>query len=348
MFNRHRVKTHPKESSVAYFQDNVVQNNIVPIIPSLNKEDTRLYNYDCNVENTNQYSPYNISQVDNRVYTNSARDWLYFASNLRGNAKETINVPYTLTPFSNVNYEGMAKVSDGGTFVYWNPCCSLNLYLVVNNPVSVVLAKRVDLQLENEMFPKYGNTYNSEIYQLISIKDPAEINRRYTDAIYTNNYGFGDFSTSVYVGGTKATKCIINAGDSTYAKITLYNNAGFDMEMKFSAIDFEYKGSEAISANDLMSRVKHSIQAPIKYNFLKLTIPPEIEPYITIKPSDHNIDVAPLFFDFQNINVATIRDGYKGDYFYVITLNQTIPVEIRGRTWEINVDIVENQFEKCF
>ena len=41
---------------------------------------------------------------------------------------------------------------------------------------------------------------------------------------YTNSYGFGDSTTSVYVGGTNDTNCIISPGDYTYVKITIYNS----------------------------------------------------------------------------------------------------------------------------
>src|SRR5690606_7849288 len=105
-------------------------------------------------------------------------------------------------------------------------------------------------------------------------------------------------------------------------------------------IEFNYTGSKPISANDLLTRYKHAIQVPLKYNFLRLEIPEEIRPYVTIYPSDHNVDVAPLFFDFQNINVVTIRDGYKGDYFYKIDLAPEVPEELRGRLWNIKVHIV--------
>lgn len=59
------------------------------------------------------------------VYTDSPRDWLYFASNLRGNAKEDINVIYQLTPLDadTIKYEGIAKVQDGGRFTYWVSFC---------------------------------------------------------------------------------------------------------------------------------------------------------------------------------------------------------------------------------
>jgi hypothetical protein len=61
-----------------------------------------------------------------------------------------------------------------------------------------------------------------------------------------------------------------------------------------------------------MFQVEAAILKPIKYNFMNLSIPEELQPYIDIHPSDHNDAVAPLFFDFQYINVATIRDGFRG------------------------------------
>ena len=69
-------------------EDNTYQNNIIPIYPEL--DDKEYSEYDCT--NQYQYSPENISLADNRVKTNNDRDWLYFALNLRGEAKETLNI----------------------------------------------------------------------------------------------------------------------------------------------------------------------------------------------------------------------------------------------------------------
>ena len=74
---------------------NVYQNNIIPIIPDLTSDDPRLTSYNCtNISIFSiQYQPSN-----NIVHTDTIRDWLYFAANLRGGALETINVPYLLQP----------------------------------------------------------------------------------------------------------------------------------------------------------------------------------------------------------------------------------------------------------
>jgi hypothetical protein len=42
--------------------------------------------------------------------------------------------------------------------------------------------------------------------------------------------------------------------------------------MKGKAIDFEYIKTKPISANDLLYRITHTIQAPLKYNFLKYSV----------------------------------------------------------------------------
>lgn len=324
----------------------IPQNIYSVVIPDLTANDQRLTNFDCYGSGLAQYSPTNISLVDNRVYTNNARDWLYFAANLRGGAKETININYKLSPFQSVKYEGFAKVADGARFVYWNPANGPNSFLIVDNQVNVVKAKRSDVTVEVELFPKDTTTFLSDVYQLISIQDENEINREFTSAFYNNHYGFGDSTVSVYVGGTQGTKAILQPGESTLVKVTFYNNAGFDWNLLGSGIEFETLGMEPINANDLLYRHKHAIQAPLKYNFMILDIPQDIEPYVTMIPSDHNIQVAPLFFDFQNINVASIRDGYKADYFYKLTLSADIPETLRGRIWEIKISLNESCFDK--
>ena len=44
--------------------------------------------------------------------------------------------------FEKVKYEGMVNVNEGGRFVYWNPAKGPNSFLVVDDPLSVVNAKR--------------------------------------------------------------------------------------------------------------------------------------------------------------------------------------------------------------
>ena len=343
LFNQHRVKQSPGQQRYAYL-GNVYQNNIIPIIPSLEANDARLTNYDCT--GVYQYSPTNISQVDNVVYTPTNRDWLYFAANLRGGALETINVPYTMTPFSGVKIEGLVKVQDGGRFVYWNPANGPNSFLIVDNPVNVVEAVRCDLTITCEVMPKATTTFQPVLYHLLSVTDAAEVSREWTYETYTNNYGFGDATVAVFVGGTDTTTATVAPGGMTYAKITFYNNAGFDWNMIGSAIDFQYVGSQPINANDLLFMTVHSIQKPLAYNFMILNIPAEIKPYITIIPSDHNIVVAPQFFDFMNINVVQIRDGFKGDYYYKINVLSTIPEALCGRVYEIGITLNETMFDK--
>ncbi len=343
LFNQHRVKLSPNQQRYAYL-GNVYQNNIIPIIPDLEKNDPRLTSYDCS--NVQQYTPETISQVDNVVATPTVRDWLYFGANLRGGALENINVPYSMAPIPGVKIEGLVKVQDGGRFVYWNPANGPNSFLIVDNPVNVVEATRCDLAITEEVFPKSTTTFKPELYHLMTISDPAEINREWKYETYTNNYGFGDAAVAIFVGGIQATTATIGPGQTTFVKVTFYNNAGFDWNMLARAIDFQIVGSQPISANDLLFRLVHSIQKPLAYNFMILNIPDEIKPYIDIVPSDHNIDVAPQFFDFMNINVVQIRDGYKGDYYYKLSIKNDFPESLMGKVYEIKIDLNETCFDK--
>ena len=81
--------------------------------------------------------------------------------------------------------------------------------------------------------------------------------------------------------------------------------------MKVGAIEDEKIAKKAISAYDLLEGLVHTIRKPTKYNFLINEVEDKYKPYIDIQPSDHNIDVPAEFFDFENINVATIEMGSK-------------------------------------
>ena len=281
------------------------------------------------------------------MVTPTSKDYLYFAANLRGQAKESFNVLMNLNYFDKIKYEGMIKVNEGGRFVYWNPANGPNSFLVVDDPVSIVNAKRNDIDLTNTLFPTTVQTFDSVVYHTYKFKDENKINKIWPFYdYYANSYGFGDVAISVYIGGIRKSKAVIQPGTTTYAKIIFYNNCGFDWEMKGNAIEFEYKGEKPISANDLLYRLVHTIQAPLKYNFLKYKIEKEYEPYIKIRPSDHNIEVAPEFFDFENINVVTIRDGFKGEYNLQINITKDFPNELRGKPIEIKLELDTSYFEK--
>ena len=83
-------------------------------------------------------------------------------------------------------------------------------------------------------------------------------------------------------------------------EVVFYNNAGFDWNLKAGAINATELGFAAINANDLLYNLKHAIQAPQSYNFMQIHFDnPELAQWVTVKPSTHNVDTAPLFFDFQ-------------------------------------------------
>ena len=337
-FNQHRIKIDPKTVSKIVTPKNIYQNNIIPIYPEMDDKDYS--EFDCT--NVYQYTSSNISLADNRVRTNTNRDWLYFALNLRAEAKETLNILLSLEPYSDRYYEGETKIQDGGRFSYWNPALGENAYIYLDNNVNVVRSFRVDHTLDVTVYPSSLNTFKTVNYHLFTIEDPREELREYKSSTYTNTYGFGDSAISVYVGGTEDSNFKISPGESTYIKITLYNNAGFDWNMKGGAIE---KEGLNIPSDHLMKETIHSVKVPTKYNFLELDIPNQIKDYIEIVPSAHNKDVESQFFDFQSINVVTIKDGYHGDYFYKLTLKSGLDEKYMGRVWEIKVNLIYDYFD---
>ena len=337
-FNQHRIKIDPKNNSQLVTYYNIYQNNIIPIYPELNESDYN--NYDCT--NQYQYSPTNISQADNRVRTNNDRDWLYFSTNLRAEAKETLNIILNLEPFSDRQYEGEAKVNDGGRFTYWNPALTRNGYIYIDNNVNVVNSYRVDLVSSVKVYPSNLNTFKAINYHLFTLEDPKEKLREYKLTTYSNSYGFGDSVVMINVGGTEDSDCRIKPGETTFVKITIFNNAGFDWNMKAGAITADRLN---VPPNTLMKDKIHAVQVPTKYNFLKLDIPEPIRDYIEIIPSNHNENVTAQFFDFECINLVTIRDGYKGEYYYKLTLKNGLDEKYFGRLWEIKVNINYDYFD---
>jgi hypothetical protein len=328
-FNRYRVRSDPTNTVTAY-PENVVQNNIVPIDPSLQDGDPRYTNYQCDL-NTGQYDNNNISSFDNYLETATSSNWLYFAANLRGEALENINVLYTLSPLDGVYQEGLTTVQEGGRFVYWNPGLGPNTFEVVDDEVSVVNAQRTDLKMNIIVYPVVVPTFNAVVIQWLHLEDTAEINRQFTLPIYYNYYGFGDATVSVYVGGTNGTTAILSPGQATIATVEFANNAGFDWNLYANAMDSVDLGQMFLSANDLLTNSKHSIQVPTKYNFMTVNIPDELQAYVNVTPSNYFSETAPMVFDFSNTNVATIEDGFVGDYYYDIQISPDIPDLYKGK-----------------
>ena len=344
LFNRKRPEIGYNRNK-KFYAGNINQNNIVPIIVDLEKDDERLTNYNCTGD---QYTPENLYTLEgNYLETPTSKDYLYFAANLRGHAKESFNVLMNLEYFEEVKYEGMIKVNEGGRFVYWNPANGPNSFLVVDDPVSIVNAKRNDIEIVNNLFPVSVTTFNAVVFHTYIFRDKNKVNKIWPfNEFYANSYGFGDVSVSVYVGGIRKSKAVLNPGGTTYAKIIFYNNCGFDWNMKKGAIEFDNIDTKSISANDLLNRIVHTIRLPLKYNFLKYSVDSQYKSYIKIKPSDHNIEVAPEFFDFENINVVTIRDGFKGEYNLQINITNDFPDDLRGKPIELKLELVTSYFDQ--
>ena len=343
LYNRKRPK-YNLNSKKNYQTINVVENNIVPIIVDLDKGDSRIHNYNCKEE---QYTPDNIHNLDgNLLVTPTSKDYLYFAANLRGGAKEALNIVLNLNYFSKIKYEGLVKINEGGRMVYYNPVNGINNYMYVDSPVSIVTAKRNDIEIIGQIYPKKIPTFNGIVYHSFIIRDENKINKIWPHSDYfTNSYGFGDVSVSVSVGGIRKSKPILKPGGTTYAKIVFYNNCGFDWNMNVGAIDFEYVGSKPINSFEFFHRFIHSIKLPLKYNFLNYIVEDRYKPYIRIAPSPHNIDVVGEFYDLESNNVITIKDGFKGEYYLQINITKELPEELKGKPIEIKIDLNTTYFD---
>ncbi len=349
LFNRWRAKVDPQNGKIIY-APNVCRNNVIPILPELDKNDPDLTAYSCGME---YYIPEDIHKVDNVVRTD-AKDWLYFGAALRGGAKETINIVSRLSPISGTRFEGFAKINDGARFVYWNPANGPNSFLVLDNVVNVIEALQSRISVSKEIIPVEVPTFNADVYHLITISDWRENRRQFTESPFLKHYGFGDSTTSVQVGSAQnlgARGSILEPNGETTIKIELFNNSGYDWNLIKSAdgtmaIESNELNPEAINANDLLHGIKHAIREPTKFNFLRFEIPAEIQNYVEIIPSTHNINVAGILFDFENINVTCIRDGYKGSYFVDMKLKADFPDSLRGKTFDIGISLVPELFDK--
>ncbi|MDD4530307.1 MAG: hypothetical protein PHO80_02015, partial [Candidatus Gracilibacteria bacterium] len=354
------------------YKANVVLNNVIPIIPWIQKENefaNYLTSYNCTGNKT--YDNSNLNKINNIVETEDAY-WLYFASNLRGQAKEAFNVVNRLTPYPGVTYEGDTKIVEGGRFVYWNPAFGPNAFQIVDNNVAVIKSVTSDITVDKELLPYNLKNYKTDAYLLYTVKDPGEIivdsngketPRKWKDEVYIDSRGGGNFSSSVYVGSSyngASTKSMLDPGDKTLVRIDLYNNSGYDWDLLGSGtiandngqfvtyinggIDFHIEGKAYLNAMDITNKVARNVLHPDKINFLNFEIPEEIKNYVTLVPSDANIMTPGTFFDFDFVNVTTIRDGFKGSYFVDLQVSPDIPENLRAKVYDIKVNLVPEYF----
>ena len=345
LFNRHRIVTRADNPRVVN-SANTVQNNVVPVDPTLTSDDSRYSAFPCADYNGAQYTAETISQYDNYLETNTNSNYLYFAANLRGGALEDINMLYSLNPLSGVQQEGITTVQEGGEFVYWNPSLGPNAFETVDDPVSNVNAVRTDLTLQEALYPAVATTFDSTIFQLLTLSDPAEVDNQWTLTDCDQQYGFGDAAVRTFTGGNYGSENVVAPGGTTYVEIDFFNNAGFDWNLLAGAIESETVGQEAFNAIDLQASIAPVITAPTFYNFMTVLPPPELANYLRIIPSTYNAGLAPLEFDFTSNNVATIRDGFQGSYFYRIDVSNDLPQELLGRIYSLPVALNQTWFQQ--
>jgi len=338
LFNQYRAALDPM-NPVGALMYNVVLNNVVPIDHTLNTTDPRLTAFNCTT--SFGYDQINISSfTNNYVSTESQADYLYFGVSLRANSLEDINVLSTLTPIT--QFEGPTEVSFGGQFTYWNP--GLGNYETVADGVSAALGVRTDLNVMSQVWPAVVPQLNATTIQVIQLADPDEIQRTWTNEIWTNSYGFGDAEVWIYVGGPNNTMATANPGESIIVQIEFVNNAGFDWVLKANAITFNYSEAAPMNFEDALDNYQHTIRDPIEYKFMTVNIPDQLKPYITVKPSHLFDTTAPLTFDFSSNNAASVLDGYWADYYYEITLSDTIPDSVRGKVISLSVTLNTEYF----
>ena len=114
-YNHHRIRVNPKANIQLVPFSNIFQSNIIPVEPDMNDLDV-YFDWQININNL----LYN-SEISYRVKTNNGTNWLYFASNLRGQGREILNITSNIDAFSYRKYEGKTKIQDGGRFTYLNP-----------------------------------------------------------------------------------------------------------------------------------------------------------------------------------------------------------------------------------
>ncbi|KAJ5072291.1 hypothetical protein M0811_01305 [Anaeramoeba ignava] len=324
-FNPWRLNVGNRITRKTYLS-NVYRVNVVPIDPSFTTNDPRLTNFSCEI--ASEYDSITSSQVPNVVYTETPRDYLYFGLNLRGGSKETVNVILKMSQLSGRPYESLnTQIFEGGTFTYWNPAGGPNSYISISNPGRSVISRTSHISLYLETLPASTILNNfSRIMQIFELYDAPEIDRKYSDLVYSNCYGFFDSTICVTVGiGSTVSILQPTAGTQTIAKIEFINNAGFDWDLYQDAIVSEDFQNITINPNDLLKRLTTNVQHVTEYKFMDVIVPPELEGYMNIYPHPDPSSFATSFYDRASLNAASVKDGYHAIYYYIMEITSDIP-----------------------
>ncbi len=203
---------------------------------------------------------------------------VYYRQDLNASCKETIMVHNTLE--NRDHDEGTFKVNDGARFVYRQIAVGPSRYEVHDNHVQVVWGVRNDVELTNKVSPVSVATYEDEVYQVLTIKDPYEPE----DLIdpYIKSYGFGNISATTFVGGRINDTLLsskISVGERTLIRIEIDNNLGYDLT--------------------------------------DVSVVPGSHPGFDVTP--RWFDIPPIWYDFPFLDVPNIWDAWKGVYYFDVT-----------------------------
>eukprot|EP00727_Mastigamoeba_balamuthi_P008163 m51a1_g3968 hypothetical protein (2678) ;mRNA; f:391552-403554 len=330
LFNRRTPQQDPLNTH-PYYLGNVFENNVVPMVPGATEHPEWLTKYNCTA-GAISYTPDTISQFPNVVYSDSLRNTLSAAISLRGGAKETLSILQRLTATRTL--ESTLQPYDGARFVYRNPADRDQVVFSDMAPAPLIFAVRNDLSVSQETIPKTAATFFTEVLLHLSVSDPAEVNRVWTDTKYTRSAGYGDFVATVEVGGD-GTTCVIQPGATSKIRIKFVNNAGFDIKLRSSAIT----SPEVSSTKPYVLDSVGAVREVTSYNFLILAIPPEMMPYVNVTPS--LLDPDP-FFQVGTVNAAVIPDGGKAEYCYDIAVSTSFPLALKGLLQSIAVSVNES------
>jgi hypothetical protein len=159
--------------------------------------------------------------------------------------------------------------------------------------------------------------------------------REYKLQNYQNSYGFGDSAISVLTGGIKDTSSRVKPGEITYAKITFFNNAGFDWKLKKNAIEFETEKDfeEYEFMNDY--EVNTTFSAVVPNNYTKT---------ITIKYVDETNNE--VVFDLKKADNYSKTIKIKNGHYYhpeiisdgLICKDVPSNINVRGLTFKLNFE----------
>ena len=227
---------------------------------------------------------------------------LFFRVASDGHTPTAIRLYGHIVPFEDYAPDNTAvKLAEGPFFTYHQTYAGPSRYEAIFCHVQGIRAHAKNVQLDKQVSPNLLSLHGDEFYYLLHVHDESFANRFLSDP-YLASYGFDTLAATVYVGGREDMDILhsrVSPGEHTQIRIEVDNNSGITLTNVLITPDVS-----------------------------------QLPPGVIVTPITGN-EVPPQFPDLPFLNITTIPDAWRGNYYFRLEVGPDFPVDERGKALEI-------------